>query len=113
MAEEVKTFKNTRLSVYGDETIVYDSSGNNGQHFSTKEWDVEVTLTRKIKPFKDGSVLLDEVQRWMYFKVQGTWYYVSTETVRTPEVRASIATDAEFRVEVEVEGSLKLLHEEK
>lgn len=110
MTEETRTFKNTRVSVYHNYAHTYNEVGNGGERFNLDEWDVEFTFTRKVKPFKNGSVVLDTGQDWLYFKVSKTWYFVSTK--RPGSAIPSTVTDEEFRTELEAaHGPLRVLHE--
>jgi hypothetical protein len=73
---EKKTFKNKHISDGGKGITIYDRDGTDspiGDNFGTfmhSDWDVEVTFTKKVKPFGIGDQVL---YYGTYYEVVGVY----------------------------------------
>lgn len=100
---EKKTFKNV--------TVGMDSPGYNGgvgywvkgERYPGSEWDLEVTLTRKVKPIPVGTLVVNPHSLALYLKLETEWVYVDRDTRKVEDLaeRASNQNDNWYRINTE------------
>lgn len=75
---EQRRFKNQRISVWNDTIVPYTPLGQaDGEEYSRDEWDVEVILTKKVKPIPVGTYALFKANPFDPIRVKredGNWY---------------------------------------
>lgn len=105
---EEKRFKNEQMDIGKDVISRFNDKGAWQADYQRSEWDVEVILTRKVKPIPNGFIAISKTGA-LYFKQQDVLRYVSTMHI-CPEVKISGNTDESMHALISA-GRITVLRE--
>lgn len=107
-----QSHKNVRISHNNNVTPSYyqviDKEGTI-REYSTKDWDMEVTFTRIVKPFFDGALVLDTDDNSLFQKIDGKWFFIYLNEEAEEWTDFPNVTDTTIREDKT--GHYKVLHE--
>lgn len=111
---DTQKHKNVRITTINYPDGVYQLIDKEGtvREYNTKVWDMQVIFTRKpepVKPFPDGSLVLDTTDNSLFQKIGGRWHFIylnqdDEEWTDFPTVTDRIIREGRV-------GKYKVLHE--
>lgn len=103
---DVREYENPLVEFRDDDE---DGHWINHELFLTSEWDMKVVLTRRVKPFKDGTLLQSiNHKEGLYHKLEGLWYV--TKLTRPDLPWKQVMLDDDF-FRANLDKNYKLIYE--
>lgn len=105
---ETKEYKNPLIEFDNTDTTG-EGHWVDGKFYTAEEWDMQVILTRRVKPFKDGTLLQSiNHKEGLYHKLEGLWYV--TNLIRPDLPWKQVMLDDDF-FRANLDKNYKLIYE--
>lgn len=94
---ETAEFENPEVHTSSGQWVVSSSPGKIEDIFNADCWDLKIILTKKVKPFPDGTIIrATNVAEGLYHKLQGHWFVFK---LKSPDASGALSylSDSFFR----------------